>query len=57
MVASRSPYSVRGMELTKGVMTYWKIKMAGGKTAVNKSWSEQELKAFVSVLALNENRD
>ena len=42
--------------------------MAGGKTAVKrkskrnakrkyKSWSEQELKAFASVLASNENRD
>ena len=42
--------------------------MAGGKTAVkiksktnakrkSKSWSEQELKAFASVLASNENRD
>ena len=42
--------------------------MAGGKTAVkrksktnakrkNKSWSEQELKAFASVLASNKNKD
>ena len=36
MVASCSSYSVRGMELAKEVMAYWKIKMAGGKTAVKR---------------------
>ena len=48
MVTSRSPYSLRRMEIANGVMAYGEIKMVGGKTAAEDIFPKSKVTKPVS---------
>ena len=48
MVTSRSPHSLREMEIATGVMAYGKIKMASGKTTVEDIFCKSKVAKPVS---------